>query len=303
VAISESAEHLEGTRRLFGVLTMPESAPARRRGILLLNAGSVHRVGPNRLYVGLARRWAAQGHAVLRLDISGIGDSRPRPGQPENVVYTAEASEDIAEALTFLRRQAGVVEVHALGLCSGAYNAFKAAVAGVPLDGVLLINPLTFFFKPGPESTERAELEDSFETSRYARRLRNFEAWKKLFRGEVHVQEVAQVLARRVATLAREHARQVARRAGFRVGDDLPLELNTITKQKVALRFLFAGGDPGIALLHTQGGATVEELERAGKLGIEIIEGPDHTFTPLWSHPVLTAALAAHFDGPPPARR
>ena len=44
---------------LFGILTEPAAgtSPARGRlGILLMNAGAVHHVGPNRLYVTLARR-------------------------------------------------------------------------------------------------------------------------------------------------------------------------------------------------------------------------------------------------------
>jgi hypothetical protein len=49
-------------------------------------------------------------------------------------------------------------------------------------------------------------------------------------------------------------------------------------------------------------GPTVERLRREGRLSIEIIDGPDHTFTPLWSHPVLTSTLAAHFDDLPRAR-
>jgi hypothetical protein len=234
----------------------------------------------------------------LRLDVSGIGDSLPRPGEPENVVYTDHASEDIRAGIAFLRRQPGVREVHALGLCSGGYNAFKAAVAGVPLDGVLLINPLTFFFKPGMPLDPPAHLVAS-ETSRYTRRLRSLDAWKKLLRGEVHLRVAAALVGRRVRLLARDQARDLARRVGVRLGDDLAHELHSITRKKIALRFIFAGGDPGISLLKNQGGATVEKLRRRGQLQIDVIDGPDHTFTPLWSHPELVARLAAHFDGPP----
>src|SRR5262249_1267225 len=114
---------------LFGILSTPSAIGASRSGraILLLNAGSVHHVGPNRLYTVLARRWAAMGHVVLRLDNSGIGDSRPRPGEAENVVYSGRALEDVAAALSFLRRQPGVLDCRAVGLCSGAYHAFKSA--------------------------------------------------------------------------------------------------------------------------------------------------------------------------------
>jgi alpha-beta hydrolase superfamily lysophospholipase len=299
-AIVETAERVDAAGRLFGILSTPAAPPATRRGLLLLNAGAIHRIGPSRLYVALARRWAERGHAVLRLDVSGIGDSAPAEGRPENVVYTDDASDDVRAGLTFLRRQPGVTEVHALGLCSGGYNAFKAAVAGVPLDGVLLINPLTFFYKADQPLAE-AEDKVIYEGSRYLRRLRDRDAWLKLVRRGVDVRVALRTVGRFVTGQVRGRAHELARRAGLAVGDDLARELTTITGRRIPLRFVFSAGDPGFALLHTHGGATVEKLRRAGRLTIEVIEGADHTFTPLWSHPVLTTMLAAHFDGPPGA--
>jgi hypothetical protein len=297
-AVVESAHFVDDGHRLFGVLTSPATPLGPRRGLLLLNAGAVHHVGSNRLYVTLARRWAGLGHAVLRLDMSGIGDSPPRPGEPENVVYGDSAGKDIAAALAFLRRQPGVVEVHALGLCSGGYNAFKAAVAGLPLDGVLLINPLTFFYKPGMSLDPLAEHQVTYETERYKERLRSLDGWIKVARGDVNLGALVPVVTRRIGHVLRDRARDVARRAGIRIGDDLALELEAVAHRKVALRFLFSGGDPGLALLRAQGGATVERLRRRGQLAIDVIEGPDHTFTPVWSHAPLIATLIDLFDGP-----
>ena len=287
--------HFVGGGRLFGVLSNPVTPPRARRGLLLLNAGAIHHVGPNRLYVTLARRWAARGHAVLRLDIAGIGDSRAWPGEPENVVYAASAIEDVTRALADLRRQPGVVDVQALGLCSGGYHAFKAAVAGVPMDGVLLMNPLTFFFKP-EEHSEDGEAAVTGETWRYLRRLRDPEAWRKVLRAGVDPRVPARTLARFVAKRLRGRVQELARRAGLGVGDNLARELTMVTRRSTALRFVFSKGDPGLDLLTVHGGPTVEELRRTGRLGIDVIDATNHTFTPLWSQCALTATLAAHFD-------
>ena len=46
-------------------------------------------MGPHRLYVPLARDWAARGHHVLRYDLGGIGDSAPPPGAADNIAYPA----------------------------------------------------------------------------------------------------------------------------------------------------------------------------------------------------------------------
>ena len=43
--------------------------------LVLLNAGTMPRVGPFRLYVDLARHLAARGRAVFRLDLPGVGEA------------------------------------------------------------------------------------------------------------------------------------------------------------------------------------------------------------------------------------
>ena len=189
--------------------------------------------------------------------------------------------------------------MHALGLCSGGYNAFKAAVAGVPLDGVLLITPLTFFYKPDHAPGE-AEDKVIFEASRYLRRLRDVDAPGRSCSAAASTCAPPSARWRASAPIAlRGRLQELARARGLAVGDDLARELTQVTGKRIPLRFVFSGGDPGIGLLRMHGGPTVEKLRLLGQLSIEIIEGADHTFTPLWSHAVLTSTLAAHFDDLP----
>ena len=42
---------------------------------MLLNSGAVRRIGPQRMWVEAARRWAALGVPTLRFDVVGVGDS------------------------------------------------------------------------------------------------------------------------------------------------------------------------------------------------------------------------------------
>ncbi|MSP61015.1 MAG: hypothetical protein EXR72_11850 [Myxococcales bacterium] len=282
----------------FLIATQPANAPRRRRGILLLNAGAIHHVGPNRLYVALARRWAALGHVVARLDLAGLGESPARVGERDNVVYPERALEDVSAALAWLGRQPGVLTRHAVGLCSGGYHAWKAAVAGQPVDGVVVINPLTFFWKPGMP-LDFAPHRLAIEAQRYARSARSLASWWKLLRGEARFDAVLHVVTRRAASLAFHRARSIARRVGVTLGDDLAAELESVARRGVAIAFLFAAGDPGIELLRVQGGHSVEALQRKGALTIDTIAGPDHTFTPLWSHPPFAARLGALLDGIP----
>ena len=262
------------------------------KGILLLNAGAVHHVGPNRLYATLARRWAAMGHVVLRLDVSGIGDSPPRRGEPENVVYTARAMDDVAAALAHLRRQRGVTATYVIGLCSGAYNAVNAAVAGQPIDGIVPINPLTFFWKEGM-SLDYPSHRVVADARRYSSSIRSFDAWEKVLRGQVKIGPVAQVALRHVAGRAVRYVRDAARAVGLPFAEDLGGDLVRIARGGARIRFVFAADDPGADLLSVQGGSAVARLRRSGALTTNVIYGPDHTFTPVWSHDVLGDCLTS----------
>lgn len=287
-------------RELFGVLSTSKSPGARRRGVVLLNSGCIHHIGPNRLYVQLARRWAALGHDVLRLDLSGIGDSRPRPGSAENDGYTRNALRDVRAAVEWMRERPGVVEVDLLGICSGAYHSFKAAVAGHRVDRVVAINPLLFFYHPGMP-LDFAAFEVASETKRYRERLRDPEAWRKLARGEVKLDAVVQIVTRRVTGIATARLRTLGRWLGVKLHEDVAQELERATRQGIELRFLFGSREPGYDVLREEAGPTLARMSRGGALRIEVIEG-DHTYTRLWAQAGLLAALGAALDGPPAPR-
>ncbi len=287
--VTEAAAFLDETRTLFGIVTAP-AGPSPTRAIVLLNAGAVGHIGPNRLYVALARRWAARGWLVLRFDQAGIGDSPPWPGEDENVVYSPSAVRDLAIALTYLAERRGIAASRALGLCSGAYHAFKAAAQGLAVERVAIINPLVFFWKPGMSLAYPA-YHVSQAAARYRRSVLRLAVWKKLFTGKADVRGFAQVMARRVAFRAGGMLRGLARFVGRPMAGDLGVELETAARRDVAMRFVFAAGDPGEDLLRAQAGSSVRRLLREGRLSIRRIDGPNHTFTPVWSHAVLTEAL------------
>ena len=90
---------------LLGTITFPEagrSAPPPF-GVLLFNAGVIHRVGAHRVNVKLARAFAADGVATLRFDLHGMGDSLRADGRlsyKEQVVADLRAAMDLLQAST-----------------------------------------------------------------------------------------------------------------------------------------------------------------------------------------------------------
>jgi pimeloyl-ACP methyl ester carboxylesterase len=122
---------------MVGVLAEPDTAPTKPH-VLLLNAGFVHRVGPGRLSVEIARQVALAGFPSLRFDFSGIGDS-PARVPPLDPIACGLA--DARAAMDHLCAEHGARKFILLGLCSGARHAHHVAVAdprvvgGVMLDG------------------------------------------------------------------------------------------------------------------------------------------------------------------------
>ena len=286
-----------GNPTLFGIVSAPSaSARAAARageGVLLLNAGAVHRIGPNRLYVALARHLARHGYTVLRLDITGLGDSPARAGAAENVVYSQHALQDVRAALDYLRQEWGVTRVHATGLCSGAYNAFKAAVAHLPLAGAILINPLTFFWKEGMSLavTEYTEHRIANDMQRYRTNVLRLDSWLKLLRGGVNLVQLSRVLSRRLRSVALAPLRTVARTLGIALENDLPSELRSVVRAGIQLNFVFADRDPGRELLNTLGGSSARQLLDQGAIRVQTIAGADHTFTDRTARAQLVATV------------
>jgi hypothetical protein len=124
---------------LIGVETLPEKGQADPNlpGVILLNAGVVHRIGPHRMTVTLARRLAELGFHVLRFDSSGRGDSSPRErGTPAGAIIA-----DGQAAMDLLWARAGCARFVFGGLCSGADNSVKIALADKRVVGAILLDP------------------------------------------------------------------------------------------------------------------------------------------------------------------
>jgi pimeloyl-ACP methyl ester carboxylesterase len=130
------ARALGGGRHLLGVMTTPV-AERKPLAILLFNAGVVHRIGPHRMNVKLARHLAGQGYTTVRFDLSGLGDSRvPLHAAP----FRDQAVRDIREVIDYLAREEGLQQVALCGICSGAENAYATALADPRVVGVFLFD-------------------------------------------------------------------------------------------------------------------------------------------------------------------
>lgn len=289
--VRESFVFLDNDRRLSGILTEPLSNEGQhRRQLILVSSGANPGYGPNRLYVNIARRLATAGMTVLRLDIAGIGDSLPHPGEPDHVVYGTYAASDVENALNFLLAR-DPVPIMAGGVCSGGYHALLAAKAGAPIASMAIINPLRF--APVNTSPISDETNSSIaEAQRYGRSARSSKSWRKLLSGQVDLRRVLSVVVTRLSGKLRRVLRGALRHTRYHLADDMGWELERLAAKGVESLFVFSSKDPGAEMLAEFAGSTVRSLRRQNKLEIIEIPDADHTFTLVQHQSVLIESLA-----------
>lgn len=288
---------------LAGVLSERDAtvatADARppRRGVVLLSAGGQRRVGPHRLWVAWARRRAALGDVVLRLDVAGIGDSAARAqGDPQRrpAHDDARCVDDVARAMAWLRREHGVAPCTVLGVGSGACHAWQAALAGADVQHVVVIDPLLFHWRAGL-STEPPSGQVAMPGASHAGGARpplDPARHRPPSSGRPHLGALGCAVAARARHALRLGARAIARALRWPLAHDLAADLAGVCDRGVRLDFVFSCDSAGLALLRDEAGRRGMRLARDGRLVISVIPQADHAF----AGSAAKAALYARLD-------
>ncbi len=263
---------------LFGVLCRPE-AGAPRSLLLLPNAGSPHHVGPNRLYVELARDLAGHGVASFRFDLRNLGDSRIGHPPDENHPYPKTATADVAHVIEGLRGEFERFSV--AGLCAGAHTAFHAGheLPRAPIDRVISINPLTFRYLDGMSLRTPASYRTTQDAIFYREAIFSLDRWRRLLAGRSNLRNVVSFVARWIAQSARAVGRSAARTLRIVPPSQLERDLVALRDLGRHVTFVFSSTDPGHDVLMRGAGATVRRHQRSGALSVAIVPDADHTFS------------------------
>jgi dienelactone hydrolase len=266
--------------RLAAVLAAPEHPNASVGGLcaVLLNAGAVRRIGPNRMWVEAARRWAAAGVPTLRLDVEGLGDADgdPTPYAADAGLYVPALVPQVIAALDELERRGTGTRFVLGGLCAGAYWSLHAALEDPRVVAALMINPRALVW------------DSSLLPARDLRKLLSSDVtWAKI-REQASGPRV-RALARYVLTTP---TRSVARHARAAAEDDHAVVDRLGRSDKRAL-FVFAENEPLQDELASSG--ELARLERMPNVTIEYLRVRDHTLRPCRmqreAHELLDRAL------------
>ena len=157
---------------------------ASTTGLLIVSGGNEIRIGAHRGMAQLAAHLAKNGYPVFRFDRRGIGDS-----EGDNNGFRSSRPDIAAAISTFRTECPQITRIVAFGNCDAAT---ALALHDVAIDARVLANP--WVIPSSGEMPPPAAIKD-----RYARRLRDPEAWKALLTGKIDMRKLAKGLGRLAA--------------------------------------------------------------------------------------------------------
>jgi alpha-beta hydrolase superfamily lysophospholipase len=288
--VRESPVHFGPELNLFGILCEPEThSEHSRTAIVMLNVGTNHRVGPNRLYVRMARTWARAGYTTLRFDLAGIGDSRVAAGYATTRLYSRASTLDVQAAIDALFER-GAERIVLVGLCSGAYVAFQSALTDRRVVAQVLLNPRRLSFSAG--DTLESVMAESYKSSRYyGRALFSARTYLRLARGQVDIRGITG----RMAGLVLAYGRRVSARVLGRppTEEDVLSNVRLLGRRGVSSLFIVGEEDDGRDYVEFHLGARGKSV-RSSRFRMLLVPGSDHTFSRVESQERVTRAVTEY---------
>ncbi|SHM40004.1 alpha/beta fold hydrolase [Rhizobacter sp. OV335] len=281
VALTETLCALGTEGQLFGLHVQADAevgvSNSTRPMVVLFNSGTVHHVGPNRLYVMLARELAALGFPTVRCDLEGLGDSVQRGAGRENHPYPDSAVPDAQQVLHSLRERFGVREFVLMGLCSGAYTAFQTGLVeqAAQISELVLINPLTWRWVEG----DAVDTKHFSAVAHYKGTMRRLDSWKKLLRGQVNLVYLAGVVLSHLRKQVASRVSAITELLFPSRGPLLSRQLRQLFAAKRHVTLIVSSGDPGWDMLQDGARQTARRAIKNGDLALEFIDEADHTFS------------------------
>lgn len=274
--------------RAFGIVAEPVDGPTAEICLVLLNAGALRRVGPGRMWVEIARRWAAKGVPCVRLDIEAIGEADGAEAVYDEVreLYVLGLVDQVIDALDALESRGLPRRFVLAGLCSGAHWSFHAALQDERVASALLVNSRALYWDATLDATREA---------RKSSKLLTGSLWSRFLRGGVSPRRVFEFASAILLTLVRLPISMAKRRAGRRLVDDAFDRLRDAHKRVL---FIFGEREPLLDDLEREG--QLARLDRWPNIEIEQVPGRYHSLEPISAqrrvHEALDRALEVELD-------
>ena len=259
--------------RLLGIITSPhsEGPPPDVPGVLLWNAGVVHKVGPFRLFVDMARSLAEGGFPVLRFDVSGKGDSDSQKG---TLLEKERTVKDIQRAMDLMSSRKAANHFVLIGSCSGADEAFEVATVDPRVTGLILLDGFGYRTL-------------GYYLRHYGPRLFKFGVWWRFFK------ELVRGMVNRLMPAAKDDFK----RGWIFLREFAPKEVNEaklkgLLQRQVNMLFVYSGGVEKYYNYQDQFRDMFKNLDFQNRITVEYFPEADHTYPEVASRRILIRAVS-----------
>ena len=287
----ETAARFGDGERLFGVLCRPAAARAGEPIVLMISVGRNSHIGWRRMSVENARALARMGVASLRFDLAGVGDSAPRPGQPEQTLYSDWPPLDVTEAIDFAVAQ-GFGPIVLLGVCSGAFVGLQAAINDGRVVGLVAANIYRLVWDPA-ESVEQALRYGNRRIGPAVGRLLTRERMAKVLSGEADlwpgVVHAAKRLQRRLGVMAMRWFGSAGPRGALYA--ECMRRFSILRARNVHTTLLYSEGDDGLGEISDYFGKSRAGLSAFPNVRLVDMERCDHNLTPRQASETMVAEV------------
>ena len=285
-------EHDFGTR--VGILCEPAGDTEREDlCLVLLNAGPQRRIGPNRMWVELARRWAARGVTSLRVDLAGIGDAGGDGTRFDDVrtFYDPRYVDQARTTIEALAARGAGPRFVVAGLCVGGWWALEALLGDRRVTAAVGVNTGAVTYDGGWGRTV-------FEATVLWRKALRPSTWRRVLRGQTSFRVHVRTLRRLLLGAASASLRRLRRRAaapapaaGPAAADPVDAVLDELTARQGRLDLIFAGAEPLYDRLRDDG--VLARLDRWPGVAVHHVDvdAQVHTLRPLWLQRAVHARL------------
>jgi len=286
---------------LLGIVSEPDNDTYRTRpAVILSNAGLMHRIGPNRIYVKLARSLAEHGYLVLRFDLSGVGDSSPRLDHMPVEQYTID---DTNQAIAYIASTYGIHQVVLGGHCAGAYHSFRTTAQSEQVSGVILINP-DGAEEDWVEFDKKRKMIGYYQKYYSQKSLFDPQLWKRILRFQIDYRSIVKVFFRDLiwARISNAYFRIKRKFVKPQIGvQDQQLftvesMLRKLPEMRAQALLVFSENATSLERVKINMSQELKQLETSGKLELAIVPGADHLYSPVGSQKQLFKIICAWIE-------
>ena len=270
---------------LRGVVAEPTAEAVQPLTLVFLNAAAIRRIGPHRLWTETARRWAERGVPAFRLDLEGIGDADGDGLGYREVArfYDLHLVDHVTSALDALVAEGLPPRFVLIGLCSGGYWGFQAALVDDRVAAAVLMNTRILYWH---------DHLDAFRDLQRTRLLKRAVVWKRILRGDVSWERwrsFARTMALSAAVRLRLRRRTFEPSVFDWQAEHAAKGFTQLREAGRRAHFVFCDGEPLRDELESAG--LLRQHDRWPNVSERVLPGREHTLSPSWMHPYADEAL------------